>query len=111
MTNRHCFHLDQNGHSISVLCEGPRRPVEVLVDGRTVATARPQRVARTVLAAQMPGDPPEPFSIHLGPPGGPDDCPLCSFVTDDGMSYLMPDVHLGAPGGGSPPVRPPPGRG
>ncbi|MFD3539004.1 hypothetical protein ACFWUQ_05830 [Streptomyces sp. NPDC058662] len=104
MTNRHRFHLDQNGHSISVLCEGPRRAVAVLVDGRTVATARPQRAARTVLAAQLPGDPPEPFSIHLGPPAGPDDGLLCSFVTDDGMSYLMPDVPL-APGGGSPPPR------
>ncbi|MEU9144629.1 hypothetical protein [Streptomyces sp. NPDC048349] len=93
MTIRHRFHLDRNGHSISVLYEGPRRPVEVLVDGRTVAMGRAPRAARTVLTAELPGDPPHSFAIDLSCPDGPDDSPMCALM-DSGTSYPMPDVPL-----------------
>ncbi|MFD4240378.1 hypothetical protein ACFWP3_01980 [Streptomyces sp. NPDC058525] len=93
MTIRHRFHLDQNGHSISVLYEGPRRPVEVLVDGRTVAMGRAPGAARTVLTAELPGDPPQPFAIDLACPRDPDDSPVCALM-ESGMRYPMPDVPL-----------------
>ncbi|MBT2540819.1 hypothetical protein J7E99_08910 [Streptomyces sp. ISL-44] len=93
MTIRHRFHLDQNGHSISVLYEGPRRPVEVLVDGKTVAVGRAPRAARTVLTAELPGDPPQPFAIDLAYPDSADDSPMCALM-ESGTRYLMPDVPL-----------------
>lgn len=93
MAIRHRFHLDQHGHSISVLYEGPRRPVEVLVDGKTVAMGRVPKAARTVLTAELPGDPPHPFAIDLACPDNPDDSPSCALV-DSGTRYRMPDVPL-----------------
>ncbi|MEU7281768.1 hypothetical protein AB0A69_23775 [Streptomyces sp. NPDC045431] len=104
--HRHRFHLDQEGHSITVLLGRAAHDVEVLVDGKVVAV-RHERGRRGVreLAAELPGeppgDPPRPFTVLVEDVDG---TPLCVMVRD-GIRYLMPRVPLlpeappyGAPG-------------
>lgn len=67
--------------------------MEVLVDGKTVAVGRAPRAARTVLTAELPGDPPQPFAIDLAYPDSADDSPMCALM-ESGTRYLMPDVPL-----------------
>ncbi|MGW0395394.1 hypothetical protein ACWDYJ_31880 [Streptomyces sp. NPDC003042] len=94
MASRHRFHLDQNGHSISVLYGRPGQSVEVLVDGKAVAVGKAAAAGLTVMKAELPGDPPQPFTVHLGSPDDPGEAPLCTLVID-GARYLMPDIPFG----------------
>ncbi|MGW7284598.1 hypothetical protein ACWGH4_03740 [Streptomyces sp. NPDC054847] len=87
------FHLDQDGHSVTVQLRRARGEVEVLVDGKVVAYRRTLGKDTTALTAELPGDPPRPFRILLAPVEGADGAPLCAMESA-GMRYLMPLVPL-----------------
>lgn len=85
------FHLDQEGHSITVQLTGVSGSIEVLVDGKVVARGSTSGAGETVLYAELPGDPPRPVSITLGNMGG--GVSLCEMDVG-GTRYLMPRVPL-----------------
>ncbi|MEU9026633.1 hypothetical protein AB0D46_03670 [Streptomyces sp. NPDC048383] len=91
--DRHRFHLDQDGHSITVVRDLRHRYVEVLVDGKTVCSARTSRSKATLLRGEIAGAGPQPFLIRLERPDVPGGEPLC-VLERDGMRYLMPNVPL-----------------
>ncbi|MEU9237582.1 hypothetical protein [Streptomyces subrutilus] len=93
MAPHHRYHLDQDGHSITVLCDVRRRLTELLVDGKTVASVRTPRRTAAVLRGELPTDPPQPFLIRVGHADEPDDVPLCALEAE-GLRYLMPSVPL-----------------
>ncbi|MFV0131343.1 hypothetical protein ACLGI4_27150 [Streptomyces sp. HMX112] len=97
MARGHRFHLDQDGHSVSVELTGPSGPVEVLVDGKVVALCPGRRRGVAVLAAELPGDPPRPITVRVEDLG---EVPFCVLETS-GERYLMPRVPL-VPHGGPP---------
>lgn len=87
------FHLDQDGHSITVqLGRTPSSEFEVLVDGKVVAYHRGGGTTNTV-TAELPGDPPQPLSITLSQAREMGDVPSC-VLEIGGMRYLMPWVPL-----------------
>ncbi|MEU9146705.1 hypothetical protein [Streptomyces sp. NPDC048349] len=93
MAAHYRYHLDQDGHSITVLYDVGHRRAEVLVNGKTVACVRVPRSAATLLQGETPTDPPTPFLIRVGQPDGQGGVPLCALETQ-GMRYLMPSVPL-----------------
>ncbi|MEU0272605.1 hypothetical protein [Streptomyces sp. NPDC006307] len=95
--HRHRFHLDQEGHSITVLLGRAAHDVEVLVDGKVVAVrhehglgGRGVRELAAELPGEQPGDPPRPFTVLVEDVDG---TPLCVMVRG-GIRYLMPRVPL-----------------
>lgn len=107
MATRLRHHLDQDGHSITVWCGRPGRPVEVLVDGKVIATARERRSGLTLLRGVVAGDPPKTFTVYLSRPAGPDREPLCTLDVD-GRRYLMPEVPFPDRPARTRPLPPPP---
>ncbi|MFJ6939599.1 hypothetical protein [Streptomyces sp. NPDC101132] len=103
-TPRTRFHLDQDGHSVSVLLERAGGHVEVLVDGKVVRQGRAPKQGVTVLRAELPGQPPRPVAVTLGNLGGDFLCEL----DVEGDRHPMPRVPLVAPGGARPTGRPHP---
>ncbi|MFI8825379.1 hypothetical protein [Streptomyces sp. NPDC053431] len=93
MTGHHRYHLDQDGHSITVLHDPRRRHAEVWVDGKTVAVAGTSSHHAAVLEGEIPGLPPRRMVIRIGHLDEPDDVPLCVLETDGGR-YLMPRLAL-----------------
>ncbi|MFD4245343.1 hypothetical protein ACFWP3_27700 [Streptomyces sp. NPDC058525] len=96
MAAHHRYHVDQDGHSITVLSDVRRRRADVLVDGKTVASVRVPRHGAAVLRGELPGDlpdPPKPFLIRVSHAYDAGDVPPCALETD-GMRYLMPSVPL-----------------
>lgn len=93
MATDHRYHLDQNGHSITVVHHVRRRRAEALVDGKVVASARSVRHAPVLLRGEVATDPPSPFLIRIGHPDAPGDVPLC-VLEKDGLRYLMPYTPL-----------------
>lgn len=93
--HQHRFHLDQGGHSITVVWSPGRRLAELLVDGKVVSSVRTERHAVTELQGEIAdGDgTPRPFTVRLGSPDIPGGEPLCAVVTE-GQLYLMPLVPL-----------------
>jgi hypothetical protein len=109
MTGYHRYHLDQSGHSLTVVHDARRRRAEVWVNGKTVAATGTHPGAVTVLEAVLPTDPATPFLVRLGP-GALDGVPLCVLETG-GRRCLMPSAADGrADGPGGPGGRPPPPR-
>ncbi|MFF9866384.1 hypothetical protein ACF1G0_13280 [Streptomyces sp. NPDC013953] len=92
--HRHRFHLDQDGHSVTVLLGRTAHDVEVLVDGKVVAARHTHGRGGTELAAELPGDPPEPITLLVE---DVDEVPLCVMVRG-GARYLMPLVPLATEG-------------
>ncbi|MFF5447688.1 hypothetical protein [Streptomyces sp. NPDC012888] len=92
-SRHHRYHLDQDGHSITVLHDPRRRRAEVWVDGRTVAAARAPRRGATVLEGEVPTVPPRRLVVRIAHPDAADDVPLCVLETG-GDRYLMPHVAL-----------------
>ncbi|MEV6175730.1 hypothetical protein ACIHAR_07450 [Streptomyces sp. NPDC052016] len=84
------FHLDHDGHSVTVQLSGVDGSIEVLVDGKVVSRGSASRAGKTVLDAELPGDPPRPLGITLGDTGG---VFLC-VVEIGGARYVMPRVPL-----------------
>ncbi|MBA4862280.1 hypothetical protein H1V43_12955 [Streptomyces sp. PSKA54] len=87
------FHLDQDGHSVTVEVARPSGTSEVLVDGKVVAHHRGGGQGPTVLEAELPGDPPQPISITVDDPPDRDAAPLC-LMDIAGMRYVMPLTPL-----------------
>lgn len=110
MAAHHRYHLDQDGHSITVLHDLRRHRAEIWVDGKTVASVRAPRGAATVLRGEIATDPPKPFLVRLGHPEEGGDVPLCVLEMER-MRYLMPVVPLprqeGRPAERTPPARTP----
>lgn len=72
--NRHRFHRDHGGHSVTVnLRRGLlHSELELLVDGKEVGLQRVHDDGPWTLADQLPDDPPKPFTIRVsvdGPSG------------------------------------------
>ncbi|MEU9414968.1 hypothetical protein [Streptomyces sp. NPDC048272] len=90
------FHLDRDGHSITVVRDAGGRRAELLVDGRVVAAARTRRHAPTELSGSLArggsGDP-LPFTVRLGRADIPGGEPLCTLEAN-GQTSLMPLVPL-----------------
>ncbi|GAA2492531.1 hypothetical protein [Streptomyces gobitricini] len=93
----HRFHVDQDGHSVTVQFLDRTGAFEVLVDGKVVAYGAGRRQGDTV-SAELPGDPPRPFVITVGRPRRTGGVPFCELEIG-GMRYLMPRVPLGGAGG------------
>ncbi|MFJ5812030.1 hypothetical protein OG906_37800 (plasmid) [Streptomyces sp. NBC_01426] len=90
------FHLDQDGHSITVVRDGGGRRVELLVDGRVVAAARTRRHAPTELSGSLArggSEDPLSFVVRLGRGDIPGGEPLCALEIE-GQTSLMPFVPL-----------------
>ncbi|KOV11278.1 hypothetical protein ADK60_35515 [Streptomyces sp. XY431] len=68
MRQRHSFHLDRGGHSVTVnVRSGWITETEVLVDGKEVAFHRVHGhgVYPLTLAAQLTEEPPKPLAVRL----------------------------------------------
>ncbi|MFE1559189.1 hypothetical protein ACFW6V_29910 [Streptomyces sp. NPDC058734] len=106
---RHRFHLDQDGHSITVVWSARRGRAEVLVDGKVVAAARTHRTATTSLRGETADGEGavHPFTVRLGRPDIPGDEPLCTLETGHSL-YLMPLVPLTGDEAWPPEPPPPP---
>ncbi|MGA4800310.1 hypothetical protein ACPCSC_23520 [Streptomyces lavendulocolor] len=92
----HRYHVDQDGHSVTVQFLGRAGAFEVLVDGKVVAHGPGDRPGGTV-EAELPGEPPRPFGITVSRPREMGGVPFC-VLESGGMRYLMPQVPLGAAG-------------
>lgn len=91
MAGGHCFHIDQDGHSVTVRLAHPRGGVEVLVDGKVVAWRNTLGKDTTAIDAELPEDPPRTVRVFLAPVAGADGPPLC-VLENAGTRYLMPLV-------------------
>ncbi|MDI3388430.1 hypothetical protein QIS99_19795 [Streptomyces sp. B-S-A8] len=83
------FHIDRDGHSVTVQVSGGHGTVEILVDGKVVAYRRELGRETAVLDAELPDDPPRPFRILIAPVAGVGEPPLC-LMERDHTRYLLP---------------------
>ena len=66
MTGQHHFHLDHDGHSITVdVRSGHAREVELLVDGKEVGSRRERASDTVTLPGELPEDPPRHFEVRV----------------------------------------------
>jgi len=84
MGRRHYFHTDHGGHSITVQVAGgvSRGRMELLVDGKEVRRESPQCAGTTLLAGELPDDPPHPFRVAVHRPRFGSRVPRCSLMLD-----------------------------
>lgn len=82
MARSHRFHLDRDGHSVTVQAGTTSGDVELLVDGKVVAARRGRRKDVTVLSAELPGDPPQPFTVHVDRSKQAGVVPVCVMETN-----------------------------
>ncbi|MGW0191432.1 hypothetical protein ACWDV7_37745 [Streptomyces sp. NPDC003362] len=94
MARSHRFHLDRDGHSVTVQTGPPSGMIELLVDGKVVA-ARPRLKDVTALAAELPGDPPQPFTVYVGQSEKAGVVPACLWEVG-GHRRPIPYAPLGA---------------
>ncbi|MFJ3964586.1 hypothetical protein [Streptomyces sp. NPDC090036] len=88
------FHLDQDGHSITVVRSPGRGRTELLVDGKVVSCTRSESRAVTELRGELTdGGAPRPFTVRIGRPDIPGGAPLCSLEIG-GTRSLMPLLPL-----------------
>ncbi|GHA96669.1 hypothetical protein [Streptomyces chryseus] len=106
MAGGHRFHLDRDGHSITVQVGRPHEGIELLVDGKVVAYQRGRVKSVMILSAELPEDPPRPFRIFLEDMGGE----LFCAMEVSGSRILMPQVPLWQPGAPRSAGPPPPAR-
>jgi hypothetical protein len=92
MARSHRFHLDRDGHSVTVQTGPPSSTIEVLVDGKVVAS-RTRLKDVTALAAELPGDPPRPFTVYIGQSDKAGVVPACLWEVD-GHRKPMPYAPL-----------------
>ncbi|OEJ23696.1 hypothetical protein AR457_03475 [Streptomyces agglomeratus] len=93
MARGHRFHLDQDGHSVTVQTGQPSGGVELLVDGKVVGYQHGRVKGVTTLSAELPEDPPRPFRILLEDMGGE----LFCAMESSGQRFLMPQIPLWKP--------------
>ncbi|WP_151484608.1 hypothetical protein [Streptomyces albicerus] len=55
--------------------------VELLVNGKVVASQEKRGKGVTVLAAELPGDPPQPFTVRIDQSKAAGDVPVCVMET------------------------------
>ncbi|MEE1822770.1 hypothetical protein PUR61_11270 [Streptomyces sp. BE20] len=82
MRQRHSFHLDRAGHSVTVnVRSGWITETEVLVDGKEVAFHRVHGhgVYPLTLAARLPEEPPLPLAVELKRTGDPERPLACAL--------------------------------
>ncbi|MEU3462820.1 hypothetical protein ABZ721_23100 [Streptomyces sp. NPDC006733] len=90
MVRRHHFHLDHLGHSITVnIRAGVHRDIEVLVDGHEVDHERVRGNGLSVLTAELPDDPAQPFQIRVHQPRFGSSVPQCVLSLGD-VDRTMP---------------------
>ncbi|MFF8830952.1 hypothetical protein [Streptomyces sp. NPDC015131] len=100
----HRFHVDLDGHSVTVQFLARTGPFEVLVDGKVVGYGKGPGAS---VAAELPGDPPRPFTVTVGHARVTGGVPSCVLQTG-GVRRPVPHVPLGtaaAPAGPPRPVR------
>lgn len=100
MSRAHRFHLEVDGHSVTVQTRHAARETELLVDGKVVGyqrTATRHRPSATVLTAELPGDPPKPFAVALHSRGSAEDAPTCALEIA-GRRHAMSESPLIRPG-------------
>ncbi|RAG81388.1 hypothetical protein DN069_32950 [Streptacidiphilus pinicola] len=97
MTTRHHYHLDIDGHSVSLdLRTGFTWRTEdllLLVDGKEVGYHHQRGTGTTVLEAELPGEPPTPISVRVDHPhhgGHRPHTPVCTLLTE-GRKLPMPE--------------------
>ncbi|MEU8679023.1 hypothetical protein [Streptomyces sp. NPDC048560] len=87
MRQRHHFHTDHAGHSVSVTVEtGHTVRVEVLVDGKETGYAATRGDRPVVVQVEIPTDPPEAATVRVRPGPG---VPRCLFEAPDAESRPM----------------------
>lgn len=112
MSRAHRFHLEVDGHSVTVQTRHAARETELLVDGKVVGYQRTparHRPSVTALTAELPSDPPKPFAVTLHSRGSAEDAPTC-VLEIAGRSHAMSELPLIRPGpvppaAGRPPLR------
>lgn len=100
MARAHRFHLEVEGHSVTVQTRHAARETELLVDGKVVGYQRTparHRPSATAFTAELPGDPPEPFAVTLHIRETAEDAPTC-VLEIAGRSRPMPELPLARPG-------------
>ncbi|WP_267245656.1 hypothetical protein [Streptomyces sp. PR69] len=96
MARVHRYHLDRDGHSVTVRPGHAARDIELLVDGKVVGYRRGSAKGPAVLAAELPGDPPRPFTVTIDPPSPSGSVPVCAMHID-GQVLRVPPVPPGPP--------------
>ncbi|MEE1815849.1 hypothetical protein ACWEPZ_33135 [Streptomyces sp. NPDC004288] len=92
MSRDHHFHRDHAGCSVTVdLWMGGTRELDLLVDGKEVATARApgHHAGTTVMAAVLPTDPPRGIEVEVTLPGALGGDAACTLLVD-GERLPMP---------------------
>ena len=96
MARTHRFHLDLDGHSVTVHTRHATRETELLVDGKVVSYQRTQsghRKRTIVLTAELPGDPPQPFDVTLYTGEAAERAATC-VLEIAGRRHPMPETPL-----------------
>ncbi|MFD9543070.1 hypothetical protein [Streptomyces sp. NPDC060022] len=87
MTQRHHFHADHAGHSVTATVQTGRTVlVEVLVDGKETGSVTGHGDHPIVVHVELPTDPPESATVRVKPGPG---VPSCLFETPDAEPRIM----------------------
>ncbi|MET7367310.1 hypothetical protein ABZS61_15940 [Streptomyces sp. NPDC005566] len=88
MRQRHHFHTDHAGHSVTATVETGGRTVlvEVLVDGKETGSVTAHGDHPIVVHVELPTDPPESATVRVKP--GPD-VPSCLLEAPDAEPRMM----------------------
>ncbi|MGW3465181.1 hypothetical protein ACWDE9_38930 [Streptomyces olivaceoviridis] len=99
MSRSHRFHLDVAGHSVTVQTRMAAHETELLVDGKVVGYQCAQAGHRRpiALAAELPGDPPQPFGVTLHADDATGRTAVC-VLEIAGCRQPMPEVPLARAG-------------
>ncbi|WP_223166267.1 ABC transporter permease subunit [Nonomuraea sp. SYSU D8015] len=100
MAHRHHFHLELDGYSVTVDADRHPGETELLVNGKVVGYERlhgRQHRSKTMLAAELPGDPPQPFSISLNRRYVIFACTVSGLVTGFAGILLAAQQQIGNP--------------
>ncbi|MFE6036850.1 hypothetical protein [Streptomyces sp. NPDC056452] len=87
MRQRHHFHTDHAGHSVTATVRtGHTVLVEVLVDGKETGSVTAHGDGTIVVHVELPTDPPEQATVRVKPGPG---APSCLFETPDAEPRIM----------------------
>ncbi|MBC3840808.1 hypothetical protein GXW82_12525 [Streptacidiphilus sp. 4-A2] len=96
MTRQHHFHLDQAGHSITVdVRPGHAREIDMLVDGKEVGSRRERAADAATLTGELPGEPPQPFTVRVEHLRHHTHALACMLLLD-GQEIPMPEREISA---------------
>ncbi|MDI5962612.1 hypothetical protein POF50_007770 [Streptomyces sp. SL13] len=91
MGRHHQFHADHGGHSITVTVRsGVSREVDLLVDGKEVVHLAPRGAGTTLVAGELPDDPPLPFRVTVHQPRFGSGLPQCTLLLG-GVETPLPE--------------------